>query len=92
MEDGMAATARVVVLMSPKEKAALVAKAARFGRIPAGELVRRAIAAYDPATSAEAEELRALLATFRAGHTEALAQLEHTERRLDDALAWLETH
>jgi hypothetical protein len=54
--------------------------------------MRRTIAACDPATPAEAEALRSLLAAFREGHTEALAQLEQTERRLDDALAWLKTH
>lgn len=35
----MVATERVVVLMSPAEKAALVAKAVLSGRISAGELI-----------------------------------------------------
>ena len=46
----MVATERVVVLMSPAEKAALVAKAVLSGRISAGELIRRAVQAYDEAT------------------------------------------
>ena len=51
----MVATERVVVLMSPAEKAALVAKAVLSGRISAGELIRRAMQAYDEATQIEAQ-------------------------------------
>ncbi|MGH7213037.1 MAG: ribbon-helix-helix protein, CopG family, partial [Acetobacteraceae bacterium] len=64
----MAATARVVVLMSPEEKAALEAKAARAGRLSAGELVRRAVDAYDEDAQREAEELRVLLDLFAQTH------------------------
>ena len=83
------ATARVVVLMTPDEKAALEAKAERSGRISAAELVRRAVAAYDLGDRREAEELRALLDLFRGTRAETLAQLDDTDRELDATLAAL---
>ncbi len=85
----MAATARMVVLMSPREKAALEAKARRAGRISAGELVRRAVAAYDEGAEAEAAELRLLLNVLATRHTEALRRLDAAERKLDETLAGL---
>ena len=85
-----AASERVVVLMSPREKKALDAKAARAGRISAGELVRRAVAAYDEAAADEAAELRDLLHVLRDVHTETLRRLDATERKLDDTLAYLQ--
>lgn len=63
----MAATARLMVLMSPEEKAALEAKAAQAGS-SAGELVRRAVDAYEIGNQAEAEELRALVQAFEEIH------------------------
>ena len=83
------ATARVVLLMTPDEKAALDAKAERSGRISAGELVRRAVAAYDLGDRQEAEELRAMLDLFRRTRAETLSQLDHTDRKLDETLAAL---
>lgn len=85
----MAASARLVVLMSPKEKAALEGKAVRAGRISAGELVRRAVAAYHVDAGTEATELRALLDVLGATHAETLRRLESTERKLDDTLGAL---
>jgi hypothetical protein len=85
----MAATERVVVLMSPAEKAALDAKAARAGPISAGELIRRAVAAYDQQAQAEAEELRGLLSLLAATHEATLRQLDLAERKLDDTLIYL---
>ena len=85
----MAASERAVVLMSPAEKRALDAKAARAGRISAGELVRRAVDAYDEQAAAEAAELRALLGVLAGVHTETLRRLEASERRLDDTLVHL---
>ena len=85
----MPATERVVVLMSPAEKSALDAKAASAGSISAGELIRRAVAAYDESVQAEAEELKALLALLAATHEETLRQLDRTERKLDDTLTYL---
>lgn len=85
----MPASERVVVLMSPHEKQELDAKAARAGSISAGELVRRAVAAYDADADAEASELRGLLKTFAGVHAQTLLKLEATERKLDDTLAYL---
>lgn len=83
----MAAGERVVVLMSRAEKAALEAKAASAGPISAGELIRRAVEAYDVETQAEAEELRGLLRILAATHEETLRQLEQAERKLDATLS-----
>ena len=85
----MAATQRMVVLMSTREKAALEAKARRAGKISAGELVRRAVAAYDEGVTDETSELRALLDLLTATHAETLRRLETTERKLDETLAFL---
>ena len=85
----MAATERVVVLMSPAEKAALDAKAASAGAISAGELIRRAVAAYDEQAQAEAEELKGLLSVLAATHAQTLRQLDLAERKLDDTLTYL---
>jgi len=70
--------------MSPREKAALEAKARRTGKISAGELVRRAVAAYD---SDEASELRTLLDLLATTHAETVRRLDATERNLDETLA-----
>ncbi len=76
--------------MSPAEKQALDAKAARSGRISTGELVRRAIEAYDEKAADEAAELRELLGVLAGVHAETLRRLEATERKLDDTLAYLQ--
>lgn len=83
----MAATERVVVLMSPQEKAALEQKAARAGGVSTAELVRRAVDAYDETGDGEAEMLKALIEAFRTTHAETLAQLDRTDRKLDETLA-----
>ncbi len=85
----MAATERVVVLMSPGEKAALDAKAAKAGAISAGELIRRAVEAYDEQDQAEAVELKGLLSLLATTHAETLRQLDLAERKLDDTLTYL---
>lgn len=85
----MPASERVVVLMSPAEKAALDAKAASAGRISTGELIRRAVEAYDEETAREAEELRSLLKVLEATHTETLRRLDEAEQNLDATLAYL---
>jgi hypothetical protein len=83
------ATARVVVLMTPQEKAALEAKAASAGSLSAAELVRRAVAAYDFADQDEAKELAELLDLFKRTHAETIRQLDVTDRKLDETLATL---
>lgn len=85
----MSATARVTVLMSPEEKAALEAKAMRAGPVSAGELVRRAVEAYDEDTAREAEELRALLRVWACTHETTMRELDRVERKLDDTLSQL---
>lgn len=85
----MAASERVVVLMSPAEKAALDAKVARAGSVSVGELIRRAVEAYDEDSEAEATELRALLSVLATTHDETLRRLDQTERKLDETLAYL---
>jgi hypothetical protein len=88
----MAASARVVVLMSPEEKAALDAKARRAGRISAGELVRRAVNAYQVESgddAKEAEELRTLLGVFERTHPETLRALDRVEQKLGRTLVAL---
>src|ERR1700726_638903 len=52
----MPATARLMVLMSPEERAALDAKARALG-VAAGEVVRRAVQAFELGTEEEAAEL-----------------------------------
>ncbi len=86
----MPVSERVVVLMSPAEKQALDSKAARAGRISAGELVRRAVEAYDEEAADEAAELREWLGVLAGVHAETLRRLEATERKLDDTLAYLQ--
>ena len=87
----MAATERVVVLMSPAEKAALERRAAAAGRLSTAEFIRRAVATADEAgTEAEAAELAALLPAFRATHAEALRRLDATISKLDETLAFLQ--
>lgn len=85
----MAATARVVVLMSPDEKARLDAKVALAGNVSAGEVIRRAIDAYDETDQLEAKELERLLQVFHTLHATTLQQLERTEHKLDETLAAL---
>ncbi len=70
--------------MSAEEKAALEAKAVRAGRLSAGELVRRAVDAYDEEAQREAEELRLLLDVFRQTHAKTIRELDRLERKLDD--------
>ena len=56
----MAASARLMVLMSPEERAMLDTKARSLG-LSAGEVVRRAVQAFEIGTEEEAAELRALI-------------------------------
>lgn len=86
----MGVSARVVVLMSPTEKQSLDRKAARSGK-SAGELVRRAVDAYDEDAAAEAVELRRMIDLLAGIHQETLSRLDVTERKLDDTLHYLRT-
>ena len=59
----MAASARLMVLKSPEERAALDVKARTLG-VSAGEVVRRAVQAFELGTEEEAAELRSLIDPF----------------------------
>jgi hypothetical protein len=85
----MAATERVVVPMPPADAAALDARTATADPISAGEFSRRAIDAHDEPIQAEAAELKRLLSLLATTHAETLRQVDQTERKLDDALAYL---
>ena len=73
------ATERVVVLMTQGEKRAMEAKAKRMGA-SAAELVRRSVAAFDPA--AESEDVAALFEVLAASHQATLAALAGAESEL----------
>jgi hypothetical protein len=82
----MAASARLMILMSPEERAALDAKARALG-VSAGEIVRRAVAAFELGTQEEAAQLRALVAAFNELHPETLRIADKCHRKVAESLA-----
>jgi hypothetical protein len=82
----MAASARLMVLMSPEERSALDAKAQALG-VSAGEIVRRAVQSFEIGTQAEAAELRALIDAFNELHPETLRIADESHRAVTAALA-----
>jgi hypothetical protein len=82
----MAASARLMVLMSPEERAALDAKA-RALDVSAGEVVRRAVQAFDLGTEEEAAELRALIELFNQLHPETLQIADESHHKVAKVLA-----
>jgi hypothetical protein len=88
-EVSMAATERVVVLMSPAEKAGIEARAKALGR-STGDYMRRAAQAYDLGTEEEAAELAAFLPVFNELQAKTLESLDRAERKLEETLARLE--
>ena len=76
----MAASARLMILMSPEERAALDAKARALG-VSAGEVVRRAVEAFELGTQEEAAELRALVDAFNELHPETLRIADECHRQ-----------
>ena len=82
----MAASARLMVLMSPEERASLDAKARALG-VSAGEVVRRAVGAFELGTEEEAAELRALIAVFNELHPETLRIADECHRKIAENLA-----
>ena len=82
----MAASARLMVLMSPEERAALDAKARTLG-VSAGEVVRRAVQAFELGTEEEAAELRSLIDVFNQLHPETLRIADECHRKVAEALA-----
>jgi hypothetical protein len=82
----MAATARLMVLMSPEERASLDTKARTLG-VSAGEVVRRAVQAFELGTEEEAAELRALIDVFNELHPETLRIADEAHRKIAETLA-----
>src|SRR6202011_5932607 len=82
----MPATARLMILMSPEERAALDAKARALG-VSAGEVVRRAVQAFELGTEEEAAELRTLIDAFNELHPETLRIADECHRKVAETLA-----
>src|SRR6266705_3336190 len=82
----MSASARLMVLMSPEERSALDAKARALG-VSAGEVVRRAVQAFELGTEQEAAELRALVEVFNQVHAETLRIADECHRKVAETLA-----
>jgi hypothetical protein len=81
----MAATARLMVLMSPEERASLDVKARTLG-VSAGEVVRRAVQAFELGTEEEAVELRSLIDAFNELHPETLRIADECHRKVAEIL------
>jgi hypothetical protein len=82
----MPASARLMILMSPAERASLDAKARALG-VSAGEVVRRAVQAFELGTEAEAAELRQLIDAFNQLHPETLRIADESHRTVEENLA-----
>lgn len=81
------ASERLIVPISVEDKRMVTAKAARLGRMSTAELVRRAVAAYDPQEPEAEAALKTLLAAFPAIHAQTIAQLDKTDAALDRCLS-----
>ena len=77
----MAASARLMVLMSPDERASLDTKARTLG-VSAGEVVRRAVQAFELGSEEEAAELRGLIDAFNEIHPETLRIADECHRQI----------
>jgi hypothetical protein len=73
-------TERMTVLVTPEQKAAILSRAQTLG-VSAGEMLRRAVEAYDPAASRASED-ETVLAALAA---ELLVAAKAARRSLDDA-------
>jgi hypothetical protein len=74
-----------MVLMSPEERASLDTKARALG-VSAGEVVRRAVQAFELGTEEEAAELRALIEVFDQIHPETLRIVDESHRKVAEVL------
>jgi hypothetical protein len=75
-----------MILMSPQERAALDAKAKALG-VSAGEVVRRAVQAFELGSEEEAAELRALIDAFNQIHPETLRIADEAHRKVAETLS-----
>jgi hypothetical protein len=83
-----AATARLVTLMTPSEKARLESKA-RKARISVGEFVRRSVDAYDPDEIQQLEQLADLARAFRESAERASAAVDRANAKVLETIAYL---
>ena len=74
-----------MVLMSPEERASLDTKARTLG-VSAGEVVRRAVQAFELGTEEEAAELRSLIDAFNELHPETLRIADECHRKVSETL------
>ncbi len=81
----MAATERVVILMTVAEKRRLEVKARRLGA-SAAEIVRRSVKAYDP--DDDDPQVSAMLDRLVEAHRSALAALDRAEHELAETRAY----
>lgn len=82
------ATARLVTLMTPSEKARLESKA-RKARISVGEFVRRSVDAYDPEEIQQLEQLADLARAFRESAERASAAVDRANKNVVETIEYL---
>ena len=87
----MSATARLVVQMTPREKAALAQKARKAG-VSAAEFVRRRIKDESVETGEHKDEIEALLTAIEVAGPSILKSLENTIAVTDAMTAHLKGH
>lgn len=83
-----AVTARVVTLMTPREKSMLEAKARKAG-LSVGEVVRRSIEAYDPEEIRQLDQLAELAREFRLSAERASAAVDQASAKVRQTVEYL---
>jgi len=83
-----AVTARVVTLMTPREKSNLEAKARKAG-LSVGEVVRRSVDAYDPEEIRQLEEIADFARAFRESADRASAAVDRARANIAETVAEL---
>jgi len=81
------ATARVVTLMTPREKSNLEAKARKAG-LSVGEVVRRSVDAYDPDELQQLEQIADLARAFRESAERASAAVDRANANIEETLEY----
>ena len=84
------ATARLVTLVTPKEKREFEAKARRLGFGSVGDLVRTSVRSYQSDVDTLDPELALLLRALEEGNRRALESLDSAERAIDATLAYFD--
>jgi hypothetical protein len=85
-----AATARLVTLVTPREKREIEAKARRLGFSSVGELVRTSVRSYGSSVESLEPELELMLRALEEGNQRAIESLENAERAIDATLAYFD--